>query len=144
MTLSNMCNFISEGDVRLVDGANPYEGRVEVFSGGRWGTVCDRLFGSADGQVVCHQLGFGSLAFSWKPVSIMHGAYFGGNSEIPINLADARCVGVEDRLTMCDGSWGDDVVDCDHSLDVGLICSYGNGKKSFSSNIFTSSNTLHI
>eukprot|EP00057_Strongylocentrotus_purpuratus_P025036 XP_011679510.1 PREDICTED: deleted in malignant brain tumors 1 protein-like [Strongylocentrotus purpuratus] len=115
-----------EGDVRLVDGANAYEGRVEVFSGGRWGTVCDRWFDSADGQVVCHQLGYGSVAFSWKPVSIMHGAYFGGNAEIPINLADARCVGVEDRLTMCDGSWGDDVVDCDHSLDVGLICSYGN------------------
>nr|XP_054755901.1 deleted in malignant brain tumors 1 protein-like [Lytechinus pictus] len=117
---------ISEGDVRLVEGSNAYEGRVEVFSGGRWGTVCGRLFDEAEGRVVCHQLGLGSVALSWKPVSVMYDAYFGGNANLPINLEDARCVGVEDRLTVCDGTWGDDVVECDHSQDVGIICSYGN------------------
>ena len=48
------------GDIRLVGGANSFEGRVEIFVNGTWGTVCQDHFGHDDASVACRQLGLGS------------------------------------------------------------------------------------
>ena len=63
------------------------EGRVEVFYGGVWGTVCDDSWDEADAAVVCAQLGFtgGSEALSR--------ATFGSNWRVPMQMDDVACTG---------------------------------------------------
>ncbi len=47
----------SQGDIRLSDGANSRQGRVEVCDSNAWGTVCSIGFDVVDATVVCTQLG---------------------------------------------------------------------------------------
>lgn len=52
-------NECTVGEVRLVGGSLPSEGRVEVcIDGGVWGTVADDFWGSIDARVTCRQLGY--------------------------------------------------------------------------------------
>ena len=53
-------NCSTHGDIQLVGGSLPNEGRVEVCVNGHWGTVCDNGWDSKDTQVVCRKLGYES------------------------------------------------------------------------------------
>ena len=44
-------------DIRLADGRNSREGRVEICVDGKWGTVCDDQWDLMDALVACKQLG---------------------------------------------------------------------------------------
>ena len=46
------------GDVRLVGGSYQWEGRVEIYMSGSWGTVTDSQWSSDDALVVCRKLGY--------------------------------------------------------------------------------------
>ena len=47
-----------EGEVRLLEGTSPLEGRVEVCKNNIWGTVCHTAWTFTDAKIVCRQLGF--------------------------------------------------------------------------------------
>ena len=107
---------IITGAVRLVNGSTSYEGRVEVYHNGEWGTVCDDGWDLRDAQVVCRQLGFGPV------MAARDRAYYGrGSGEIWLD--GVHCVGTELTIEYCshDG-WG--YHDCSHSEDAGVHC-YG-------------------
>ena len=51
-------NVNTSMQIRLVDGKTPFEGRLEVFYRGQWGTVCDDQFDVRAAKVACRMLGF--------------------------------------------------------------------------------------
>ncbi|XP_019639952.1 PREDICTED: uncharacterized protein LOC109481804 [Branchiostoma belcheri] len=105
--------------IRLADGANQFEGRVEIFVNGQWGTVCDDAWGLSDAIVACRQLGFG------PPVDYRR--YFGQGTG-PIWLDDVSCSGNEATLLAC-RSRGIGSHNCGHYEDVGIECGYGYGRR---------------
>ena len=48
----------TQGAIRLRDGVNDREGRVEICNNNAWGTVCDDSWGTNDALVACRQLRF--------------------------------------------------------------------------------------
>eukprot|EP00057_Strongylocentrotus_purpuratus_P009587 XP_011664061.1 PREDICTED: deleted in malignant brain tumors 1 protein-like [Strongylocentrotus purpuratus] len=103
--------------VRLVNGSNDAEGRVEVLYGGSWGTICHYWWDLRDARVVCRMLGFdGALD---APGS----ARFGQGSG-PILLDRVNCDGTEDNLAGC-GYSGNARYSCSHTSDAGVMCYSG-------------------
>uniref|UniRef100_A0AAZ3PNU7 Neurotrypsin n=1 Tax=Oncorhynchus tshawytscha TaxID=74940 RepID=A0AAZ3PNU7_ONCTS len=91
-----------------------WEGRVEVFHGGVWGSVCDDQWDESDVEVVCRQLGLGGVARAWGQ------AYFGAGSG-RVWLDEVRCTGNELTLEQCPkAAWGEH--NCLHSEDAGASC----------------------
>ena len=56
----------TNGEVRLVDGGGPHEGRVEVCINEAWGTVCSDNWNTDDANVVCKQQGYLRLGLNIK------------------------------------------------------------------------------
>ena len=50
-----------DGDVRLINGTENFEGRVEVCRNNTWGWVCDQGWDINDATTVCRDGGFSTL-----------------------------------------------------------------------------------
>ena len=130
-----------DGEIRLRDGFDKNQGRVEICYNGVWGTVCDdggwveRRRSNA--QVVCQQLGLESqskqtrnivICSACKAIISVSGAVsftqatFGRGSLLaPIHLDEVFCNGSESNLLSCRHN-PIGVHDCIHSQDVSVDC----------------------
>ncbi|KAL6035962.1 hypothetical protein STEG23_027784 [Scotinomys teguina] len=100
--------------LRLADGPHGCAGRLEVWHGGRWGSVCDDAWDLRDAAVACRELGCGGA------LAAPGGAFFGEGAG-PIVLDDLRCRGNETALRFCPARpWGQH--DCHHREDAGAVC----------------------
>ena len=102
----------------MVGGGNKkYQGRVEVFFNGTWGTVCDDEWDLQDVSVVCRQLGYGTALTAVKSAAF-------GRGQGTIWMGTVRCTGDESSLRQCaHNRLG--TGNCSHSDDAGAICSSG-------------------
>ncbi|KAL9986144.1 hypothetical protein ACROYT_G000235 [Oculina patagonica] len=102
--------------VRLVDGKSKQEGRVEVFYGGEWGTVCDDDWDLKEATIVCKELGFGRAKEAPK-----HSKF--GKGDGIIWMDNVNCYGYETSLTQCrQVGWGQGNCDPLHREDAGVVC----------------------
>lgn len=66
----------TDNDIRLVNGTEEWNGRLEVCLHGHWGAVCEDRFENIDAAVACKNLGFSSdckLMYSnQSPYSMVH------------------------------------------------------------------------
>ncbi|XP_046579328.1 low-density lipoprotein receptor-related protein 2-like [Haliotis rubra] len=108
----------AETFVRLVGGSTSYQGRVEVYAFGSWGTVCDNTWDVKDAAVVCSMLGYSDFSSGG---SIQRQAAFGEGTD-PIRVQGLACLGSEVSITQCPvGGWG--AGSCGHDQDAGVTCS---------------------
>ncbi|XP_053401388.1 uncharacterized protein LOC128557644 isoform X2 [Mercenaria mercenaria] len=114
-TLSTPSSTPMPGEnIRLVDGENCLEGRIEVFYKGEWGTVCDDGFNYEEARVVCRSLGF------WT-YSSYYNLRFGYTSSLPIHMSYVYCpTGNESSIFDCQYQ----TPYCNHYEDQGIRC-YG-------------------
>ena len=80
-------------EVRLNEGRDPREGRLEVLYNGKWGSVCTADFNLAAAKVVCNMLGFGYVG---RPVN---NTYIYGPG--PLWLDSVQCNGSEKTIAEC-------------------------------------------
>ncbi len=110
-------NLDGNYEIRLAGGPTEREGRVEIFVGGVWGTVCDTHWTIDHAHVVCRQLGYSSALASYK------GSWYGGGSGLVL-IDGVECSGSESRLVDCSFSgWGRVNQHCiPHLQDVSVKC----------------------
>lgn len=105
--------------IRLKNGPNNSSGRVEIFHGGHWGTICGEHFYHSDVMVICRMLGMYSLnSFGYS-----QGFYGEGSGNIIIR--QLNCDGTETDIAQCQSvgwSVGTAYNSCGHLNDAGVNC----------------------
>ena len=123
-----------DGDVRLKDGLQADEGRLEIFHLGKWGTVCDDRFDGKGGgntqnniapRLACQMLGYsdGEYSDAYKRPELTN------LTQNKIWLDDLLCLPESThwtelpatRLDQCNhAGWG--LHNCTHAEDAGVRC----------------------
>ena len=118
--MCNCCYSALYSAVRLVNGPTEYEGRVEVYHNGVWGTVCGYYgWDWNDAQVVCREMGL-----SEATATIRYSALYGRGSG-QIWLDNVTCIGTELTIASCSHSGWGIYKYCHNYWDVGVKCAAG-------------------
>ncbi|CAG2230933.1 DMBT1 [Mytilus edulis] len=105
-------------DIRLISQSLPSSGRVELYHGGRWGSVCGHSFDSKAAEVMCRMLGFKPEYTS--PRAKLSSMF--GPSNAPARLSMMSCSGTELDIYACiQGAWASNT--CNSSQEAGVDCS---------------------
>jgi deleted-in-malignant-brain-tumors protein 1 len=110
---SSESDSCTENTLRLSEGKNEFEGRVEVCTNNVWGAVCDDSWDFTDAQVVCRQLGFSPVA------AIAYGEAYHGQGQYRIIISDVLCSGTESSLNLC--TFNENFF-CDNGEEAGVAC----------------------
>lgn len=115
MYMTLVCNVaVAPISLRLIGRSTHNAGRLEVFYGGVWGTVCGDLFSNISASVACKQLGYTGGTYKRNTES----DFEAGTGLVWMN--NVQCKGTESTLTSCRYlGWG--VIAC-HNKDVELVC----------------------
>lgn len=106
--------FLECDKVRLMGGTR-CSGRVEIYHGDSWGTVCDDRWSLANADVVCREVKCGTVLEAKKS------AFFGEGKD-QIWLDDVQCSGQEPSILKCaHREFGEN--NCGHGEDAGVVCS---------------------
>ncbi|XP_072042918.1 uncharacterized protein [Amphiura filiformis] len=103
----------NEPAIRLVDGINQWNGRLELFVNDAWHTVCGNDWTFENAMVACFQLGFYGVVNSHY-LSVSQGTGQIWNHQV-------SCTGTESNLQLCDIDEGIGICG-DHSMDVAIEC----------------------
>jgi lysyl oxidase-like protein 2/3/4 len=108
------CPAEQQRPLRLRASPYPGRGRVEVWTGQQWGTVCGAHFDLLDANVVCRQLGYGTAENAYN--SDVNGMGSG-----PISLQNLNCKGSEMGIKDC-GYVSSGYFTCTHRNDAAVQC----------------------
>ena len=122
------CNHtITYGTLRLalIDGIGSSHtdsenkgGRLEMFSEGKWGTVCGAMFGLTEADLACRQLGYNrSLQYSHSPELSLS-----DDLTQPIVVMGIECTPEDEDLAYCSRPRLPEQITCTHNDDIILVC----------------------
>ena len=104
--------------IRIQGGANPKEGRVEVFHDGKWGAVCGDGWGIEEAMTVCRQL---DLGYAGKAVAQKNFS----ETDLKVIMSGVRCRVDEISLYNCQhDEWTNATCSSKDNL-AGVVCVNG-------------------
>ncbi|XP_069990075.1 protein bark beetle isoform X2 [Penaeus vannamei] len=123
MTADAMAANFTEGPavpVKLVGGRDEMEGRLMVYIGSEWGTVCNHGWKEEMAAVACQQMGYVLNPEDWF---IEPGSMPPEGQDARILLSNLQCDEFDTDLTQCksDQFWELEN-SCSHAEDVGIRC----------------------
>ena len=115
----------THGNIRLVNGSIPHEGRVEICVNGEWGTICGTQWDRRDAQVVCRQLGYVPTCklvfidiYIVLTVDILGASFYRssqfGDGNLQQLIGNVQCSGSETSL-----------LNCSYQYNPSSFCYYG-------------------
>jgi len=102
-------------EVRIRGGANPFEGRVEVFHDDKWGTVCGDEWGIEEAMTVCRQLnlGYASDAVTQSNFS---------ETDLEVIMSGVKCRVDEISIYNCEHDEWENATCSSKKKSAGVIC----------------------